>query len=247
MIKAIETEYNGYRFRSRLEARWAVFFDAVGLKWEYEKEGFDLEGTWYLPDFWLPDWHLWVEIKGATPTHDEKKKCQFLAKLSKYNVLLLAGEIKKPNPLDSGSGYEGTLFIGNLGRAHEFGFDYGYFFLQQSWLYGFLEEKYAEFPNIFSEPLPGYDGSLENIAQLYELDCIYYQHSYGKPHPYHSYGPTEQASFYANPTHEPPKLQLSSYPSENTGFGKVGEALRAAQQARFEHGETPNPNKDKPQ
>lgn len=41
-IKPIETLYKGYRFRSRLEARWAVFFDALGLKWEYEKEGFDL-------------------------------------------------------------------------------------------------------------------------------------------------------------------------------------------------------------
>lgn len=26
---AIQTEYNGYLFRSRLEARWAVFFDAL--------------------------------------------------------------------------------------------------------------------------------------------------------------------------------------------------------------------------
>jgi len=33
-IKAIETEYDGHRFRSRLEARWAVFFNAVGLTYE---------------------------------------------------------------------------------------------------------------------------------------------------------------------------------------------------------------------
>ena len=33
MIKAIPTEYKGYRFRSRLEARWAVFFDACGADW----------------------------------------------------------------------------------------------------------------------------------------------------------------------------------------------------------------------
>jgi len=39
-IKAIETVYNGYKFRSRLEARWAVFFDALGIEYEYEKEGF---------------------------------------------------------------------------------------------------------------------------------------------------------------------------------------------------------------
>ena len=52
MIKAIETKYKGYRFRSRLEARWAVFFDACGYNWEYEPEGFDLgDGIYYLPDF----------------------------------------------------------------------------------------------------------------------------------------------------------------------------------------------------
>lgn len=51
-MKAIETRYAGYRFRSRLEARWAVFFQTLGLKWEYEPEGFDLGfGDWYLPDF----------------------------------------------------------------------------------------------------------------------------------------------------------------------------------------------------
>lgn len=51
-IKPIETEYNGYRFRSRLEARWAVFFDALGVSYEYEPEGFELpSGKKYLPDF----------------------------------------------------------------------------------------------------------------------------------------------------------------------------------------------------
>ena len=34
--KPIETTYNGVRLRSRLEARWAVFFDALGVKWLYE-------------------------------------------------------------------------------------------------------------------------------------------------------------------------------------------------------------------
>lgn len=65
-IKAIETRYRGYRFRSRLEARWAVFFDALGVKWEYEKEGFNLDGLCYLPDFWLPERRIWVEIKDGS-------------------------------------------------------------------------------------------------------------------------------------------------------------------------------------
>lgn len=50
-IKAIETRYAGCRFRSRLEARWAVFFDTLGIKWEYEPEGYETPGGLYLPDF----------------------------------------------------------------------------------------------------------------------------------------------------------------------------------------------------
>lgn len=51
-IRAKETIYDGYRFRSRLEARWAVFFNALGVKYEYEPEGFVLpSGKSYLPDF----------------------------------------------------------------------------------------------------------------------------------------------------------------------------------------------------
>ena len=77
--QAIETRYKGYRFRSRLEARWAVFLDALGVRYDYEKEGFDLDDAgYYLPDFWLPDLRLWVEIKGSEPTWDETRKAQEL-------------------------------------------------------------------------------------------------------------------------------------------------------------------------
>jgi hypothetical protein len=65
-IKAIETEYKGYRFRSRLEARWAVFFDRLGIEWQYEPEGFVLsDETRYLPDFYLPRlaFGTWAEVK----------------------------------------------------------------------------------------------------------------------------------------------------------------------------------------
>lgn len=68
----IQTRYKGYNFRSRLEARWAVFFDALGLAWEYEPEGFQLEAGWYLPDFRVTYpgrgeaevHHQWFEVKG---------------------------------------------------------------------------------------------------------------------------------------------------------------------------------------
>lgn len=65
---AIPTMYAGVQFRSRLEARWAAFFDLAGWRWEYEP--FDLEG--YIPDFRvqvlsgllrIDDWVL-AEVKG---------------------------------------------------------------------------------------------------------------------------------------------------------------------------------------
>ena len=62
-IKPIETVYNGYRFRSRLEARWAVFFDAAGIDYEYEPEGYECNGIKYLPDFYLPELDTHIEVK----------------------------------------------------------------------------------------------------------------------------------------------------------------------------------------
>jgi hypothetical protein len=73
-IKAIETHYAGCRFRSRLEARWAVFFDTLGIAWEYEPEGFELPAGPYLPDFLLSrdgePWS-WVEVKGKELSNKE--------------------------------------------------------------------------------------------------------------------------------------------------------------------------------
>lgn len=63
-IKNIETEYNGYLFRSRLEARWAVFFDGIDVEYQYEPEGFKIgDDCNYLPDFYLPDYNIFVEVK----------------------------------------------------------------------------------------------------------------------------------------------------------------------------------------
>lgn len=91
-IKAIETSYKGCRFRSRLEARWAVFFDALGVKWEYEKEGFNLgESGCYLPDFFIAEWNdLWVEIKPSNPDPADLIKPTALA--AHKRVMLLVGE-----------------------------------------------------------------------------------------------------------------------------------------------------------
>jgi hypothetical protein len=46
-IKAHPTKYNGVQYRSRLEARWAAFFNLAG--WKHEYEPIDLPG--WSPDF----------------------------------------------------------------------------------------------------------------------------------------------------------------------------------------------------
>lgn len=69
---AIETRYAGCHFRSRLEARWAVVFDELGIEWQYEPEGFEgAFGGRYLPDFYLPHGSTWVEVKGSQEQFDK--------------------------------------------------------------------------------------------------------------------------------------------------------------------------------
>jgi hypothetical protein len=75
MIKAIETEYAGCRFRSRLEARWAVFFDRLGVEWEHEPDGFETAAGRYLPDFRIrASWRdsRWFEVKPPNFPHDPR-------------------------------------------------------------------------------------------------------------------------------------------------------------------------------
>ena len=96
-IKAIETTYKGYRFRSRKEARWAVFFDNLGIKYEYEREGYDLNGTWYLPDFWLPEHECFIEVKGEKPTNEEREKADLLHIYTSKAVYIFHGDVWLPS------------------------------------------------------------------------------------------------------------------------------------------------------
>jgi hypothetical protein len=95
-IAAIPTVYNHVQFRSRLEARWAAFFDLAGIKWDYEP--FDLDG--WAPDFLLKTvvGQILVEVKPV----DTSEKAAWAAfekaepYWSKYQLLLLGvGPIEK--------------------------------------------------------------------------------------------------------------------------------------------------------
>lgn len=64
VTSAIEVKYDGYEFRSKTEARWRVFFNALNVTSEYEPQAFLLPiGKGYMPDFWLRDVRHLIEIK----------------------------------------------------------------------------------------------------------------------------------------------------------------------------------------
>ena len=113
-ITPIETYYNGCNFRSRLEARWAVYFDLCGIDWEYEPEGYEItlengHTVKYLPDFVLHNIiidtkyiipNLYVEVKGVMTEYDELKIDSFHK--SGHEILILQELPKKFSPKDEG-------------------------------------------------------------------------------------------------------------------------------------------------
>lgn len=118
-LKAIETKYKGFRFRSRLEARWAVFFDALNIKWEYEKEGFDLGGTWYLPDFWFPLFNCYGEVKPKEKFNNKAfVLCKKLVNYSDYSCLLLLDSPDYCSYKIIESGFVGLFSIDNCSEVY---------------------------------------------------------------------------------------------------------------------------------
>jgi hypothetical protein len=126
MLKAKRTVYNAHLFKSRLEARWAVFFDTLGLEWVYEPEGFELgDSIRYLPDFKILGWDTYVEIKPDLPSLTEIKKLLRLAQelqtssdLYKTQVMLcgtpgMPQMRAKDGKLGVGSGYVALTMSGH--------------------------------------------------------------------------------------------------------------------------------------
>lgn len=130
-IKAIETFYKGYHFRSRLEARWAVFFETLGIQWKYEVEGYEKDlGHFidtpdgevyqsdikrYLPDFYLPNqWGgggIYVEVKGDQ--NALQKNWHAHAEMHDYGGIL-------PNFADSfGKSNCGLLLLSDIPEASQ--------------------------------------------------------------------------------------------------------------------------------
>lgn len=89
----LPTRWKGFSFRSRTEARWAVFFAALGVRFEYERERYELPSGSYLPDFYIrvARGGLWAEVKGKAFLPLESQLCLELAYSTTTPCLLLDG------------------------------------------------------------------------------------------------------------------------------------------------------------
>lgn len=97
----IPTMYRGVRMRSRLEARWAAFFDALGWPWLYEP--YDLDG--WIPDFGIlfDAGELVVEVKPAATLADLKPAAGKAERSGWTGEVLLVGagllDVSHANPV----------------------------------------------------------------------------------------------------------------------------------------------------
>lgn len=215
-LKAIETQYNGYRFRSRLEARWAVFFDKAGIKYQYEPEGFEVEGYdgevyRYLPDFYLPEIGIYAEVKpSADMLLNDEDKIAFMidweGPLS--DGLLILGQI--PNVslagMPKGNGALARVPVFPL-LSWEKGIklDYATFakdkVVRETYGFGYIQPyTWNEAPNLPTD--------IKRCKDLYFAEPMFRRTIYGIAY----------------------NLDLHEIPYE---------AYTAARQARFEHGEVP--------
>jgi hypothetical protein len=130
-FKTLPSVYKGVTYRSRVEARWAIFLDELDIGAQYEPEGVKMDEVYYLPDFFISDLDIYVEVKGGIPTEEERQKCRLLAACSGKDVLLAIGDpgtgrgelyrAKRAEPTEYYEGYEdGELnaFIGECRLMH---------------------------------------------------------------------------------------------------------------------------------
>lgn len=100
-IKGIPTLYGGVEYRSRLEAKWACFFDLCG--WRYQYEPYDLNG--WIPDFALYGYkEILVEVKPYSSLDEFDCQKYIMAKSQtekdQSEILLLGSRIHEKSCFD---------------------------------------------------------------------------------------------------------------------------------------------------
>jgi len=119
-LNPIPTYYAGCRYRSRLEARCAVFFDHSETPFQYEWEGFNINGVRYLPDFYLPSMNSYLEVKGQWDSSLTKPRLLAEELGSDFGVYALVGGFPSERQLARTGWWDADAQTGITGMGQEF-------------------------------------------------------------------------------------------------------------------------------
>lgn len=225
-MKVLETVYRGHRFRSRAEARWAVFFENLSIEYEYEPEGFDLGfGCLYLPDFYLPGLEVYFEVKGRSPSAEEFRKARLLSSATRTPVVVAWNQIGYVDNMRHRTRFTDHEMLAFLGCEDEL--------WQSDLLDPALEHKFSDEPigellaqHFPHERLPGHEREQERRRRIVELYEAYYRNLGLRR--YESIGRCNSAGWHL--IEGRPRL----LPWAETPDRRIARAYNAARGARFD-------------
>jgi hypothetical protein len=189
--KAIETNYNGILFRSRTEARIALLLDLFKIEWSYEPEGFDVSGRWYLPDFYLPLYDAFWEVKAFDSQVDESARDLFISFSSQIQkpLILSIGSprlgVQEPDEDGGGRPYNGfslRIIAGQYWEKWPYSQLFATAFDLSKYLQKFAEENLPTFIHGAWWQTP------KSFQEAVEMDKVYFLSRYGRSHPKYEYG-----------------------------------------------------------
>ena len=176
VIKAIPTLYKGVEFRSKLEARVAMFLDLGKIPWTYEPErlGNEKEEE-YNPDFYLPETDDWIEVKGKRPGYEQEilKASRFVTLDGPIKRLIIISEI--PDPSIIGMPHFPCYYSRKLLDGRNFIVEAGWYFFQDTakgHFEGHISSASYRRPPIYQWNYDGYQGNDFDISPVSDTKLI---------------------------------------------------------------------------
>lgn len=120
-----KTTYKGIEMRSRLETKIAFFLDTLNIKWEYEAQAFMLsDGTVYIPDFYLTELKLWIEVKGIVQEHNKTISRLFVQENNTELILISSYETFwfSMKDFQDGLGEDNVVYLGHCSSCKSYFF-----------------------------------------------------------------------------------------------------------------------------
>lgn len=115
---SMKATYKNIEMRSILETKVACFFDALDIKWQYEPKIFTLSnGITLIPDFYLTELNMWIEVKGDMEGSNKEIWKLFVKENNTELIMLNGKEALWLSEPDSAGQEDKWIFIGRCSRC----------------------------------------------------------------------------------------------------------------------------------